>query len=113
MPRYECDHCGGCCKGPLIIEADALDVLLEPRLIDADPRHRGKTVLQMVEEIENDMKAVTLPNPCSFLSGENKCTIFPTRPNCCVALQAGDEQCQEARADAGLPPLNPVADAAL
>lgn len=27
----------------------------------------------------------------------NQCVIYPTRPNCCVALQAGDEQCQGAR----------------
>jgi Fe-S-cluster containining protein len=111
MPRYECDHCGACCKAPLIVEADILDVLREPRLIDADPCHRGKTVLQMVEEMEDEMKAVILPSPCSFLSAENKCNIYPTRPNCCVGLQPGDEQCQESRAAAGLEPLAPVVDA--
>jgi hypothetical protein len=36
MPRYECDQCGACCKGHLIVEAYALDVLREPHLAAAD-----------------------------------------------------------------------------
>ena len=27
----------------------------------------------------------------------NGCSIYPMCPNCCVGLQAGDEQCQDAR----------------
>lgn len=110
MPKYECDKCGACCKGYLIVETDALDILREPRLIDADPHHRGKSVDQMVHEIENEWKAVILTGrgPCTFLDAGNCCSIYPTRPNCCVALQAGDEQCQDARAAEGLPPLEPV-----
>jgi len=113
MARYECDKCGACCKGYLIVETDALDVLREPRLIDADPHHRGKSVHQMVAEIENEWKAVILAcgGPCEFLDSGNNCSIYPTRPNCCVGLQAGDEQCQDARAAEGLPPLEPVSSA--
>ena len=43
---------------------------------------------------------------CKFLRGNNTCAIYPTRPNVCVALQAGDEQCQEARKKEGLPQLS-------
>ena len=50
MQRYECDKCGACCKGTLIVEADDLDVLREPRLINADRHHRGKSVEKMVSE---------------------------------------------------------------
>lgn len=110
MLRYECDKCGACCKGSLIVEADDLDVLREPRLIDADRHHRGKSVAQIVLEIQTDMKAVILScgASCPFLGSNNACTIYPTRPNACVGMQAGDEQCQEARAAEGLTPLEPV-----
>lgn len=113
MPLYECDKCGACCKGSLIVEADDLDVLREPRLIDADPHHRGKHLRQMVEEIRTEWKAVILAcgRPCSFLGADNGCTIYPTRPNVCVGLEPGDEQCQSSRAAHGLPPLEPVEEA--
>lgn len=97
-------------QGRLIVEADDLDVLWEPRLIDADRHHRGKPVEQMVREIQTDMKAVILAcgASCPFLDSDNACTIYPARPNACVGLQAGDQQCQEARAAEGLAPLEPV-----
>jgi Fe-S-cluster containining protein len=92
------------------VEADSLDVLREPRIIEADRYHRGKSVAQVVDEIETEMKCVLLScgSPCSFLGADNACTIYPTRPNACVGMQAGDEQCQDARAARGLPPLEPV-----
>ena len=110
MLRYECDKCGACCKGSLIVEADDLDVLREPRLIDADRHHAGKSVEQVVHEIQTDMKAVILAcgSTCPFLGAENMCSIYPARPNVCVGMQAGDEQCQEARAAEGLAPLQPL-----
>ena len=40
MPAYECDGCGACCEGHLLVEADLLDLLREPRLLEAD-RHRS------------------------------------------------------------------------
>jgi Fe-S-cluster containining protein len=113
MLRYDCDKCGACCKGSLLIEADDLDVLREPRLINADRHHAGKSVVQMVQEIQTEGKAILLAcgSPCTFLGADNACTIYPTRPNVCVAMQAGDEQCQEARSEQGLPPLMPRPDA--
>lgn len=110
MPIYECDKCGACCQGIPFVETDDLDVLREPQLIDADPHHRGKAVAQIVEEIRTQGKAViiALGLPCMFLGVDNQCTIYPTRPNCCVGLEAGDEQCQEARLRAGLEPLEPT-----
>jgi Fe-S-cluster containining protein len=111
--RYECDKCGACCKGTLIVEAEELDVLREPRIIDADSHHRGKSVEQMVHEIQTEWKAVILAcsRPCMFLGEDNLCQIYPTRPNACVGMQAGDEQCQDARAANGLPPLLPIDEA--
>lgn len=110
MERYECDQCRACCKGSLIIEADDLDVMREPRLIDA--HHRGKPVHQVVYEIQHDFKTVYLAggSPCAFLNPDNRCSIYPTRPNCCVGMEAGDEQCQAARGMEGLLPVMPASE---
>jgi Fe-S-cluster containining protein len=110
MTRFECDNCGACCQGHLIVEADDFDVLREPRLIEADKHHCGKSVEVVVAEIQTEFKAVflALGAPCPFLSPDKLCAIYPTRPNCCVGMQAGDEQCQDARAAAGLLPLEPL-----
>jgi Fe-S-cluster containining protein len=112
VSNYQCDKCGACCQGHLIVEADDLDALREPRLIGADPHHAGKFVEQVVYEIQTEWKAVILScgKPCTFLTDENLCSIYPTRPNVCVGMQAGDEQCQEARTAAGLPLLVPAAE---
>jgi Fe-S-cluster containining protein len=69
----------------------------------------------MVEEIQTQGKAVLLAcaAPCPFLTAENHCSIYATRPNCCVGLQAGDEQCQESRESDGLPQLLPVQESTL
>jgi Fe-S-cluster containining protein len=110
MPQFECDKCGACCKGNLIVEAEELDVLREPKIIDADPYHRGKTVDQVMHELQSEWKVVILAcsRPCPFLGSDNHCEIYPTRPNSCVGMQAGDEQCQDARAAHGLPALAPT-----
>ncbi len=107
--KYECDQCGACCR-QLIVEADELDVLREPRLIDAARHYAGKSVDEVVDELQNDVgKALVIVcgRACRFLGTDNQCTIYPTRPNVCVAMQAGDEQCQAARQAEGLEPLAP------
>jgi Fe-S-cluster containining protein len=108
--RYVCDNCGACCKGHLIVEVEELDILREPRLIDTDRHHQGKTVQRMLDDYAKGMAVIIATGkPCPFLT-ENKCSIYPTRPNCCVGLQAGDDQCQESREAEGLPLLLPVAE---
>ena len=101
-PRYECDCCGACCKGTLIVEANYLDVLREPRLLDADVTGRRTALAELAED---DGRCILLAasRPCRFLSADGHCTIYPTRPNVCVEMQAGDEQCQQARNQVGLP----------
>jgi Fe-S-cluster containining protein len=109
MLRYDCDHCGACCQGHLIVEADDIDVLREARIIEADRYQAGKSVEAVVQAIRTEGQAVLLAagKPCPFLSEELRCSIYPTRPNACVGMAAGDEQCQDARGAAGLPPLAP------
>lgn len=102
---YECDRCGACCRGTLIVEAYYLDALREPRILDADVTGRRVAIDELTDEARCILLAAN--HPCRFLSANGCCTIYPTRPNVCVGMQAGDEQCQEARSQLGLLPLQP------
>ena len=104
-----CDQCGACCKGHLIVGAYDLDVLREPHLAAADIGEwtREMSYQTMMAELEQDGKCLVIAagDQCKFLRGNNLCAIHPTRPNVCVALQPGSDQCREARGAEGLPPL--------
>ncbi len=106
--HYECDQCGACCR-QLIVEADAIDVLREPRLIECDSYYQGKTREEVLDLLIDDGRVinVTCAKPCRFLDG-NECGIYPTRPNECVAMLAGEDPCQLARKAEGLQPLLPI-----
>lgn len=101
---YECDGCGLCCRR-LIIEADALDLLREPRINDMAPIIGRSMSLHILECSWMLNKSDGDGMECRFLSPENHCGIYATRPNTCVNFPAGGAKCQELRADAGLPPL--------
>ena len=107
--RPSCDQCGACCKGHLIVEAYELDVLREQHLATADIGEwtRDMTYETLIAALEQEGRCLVIVggDECKFLRGDNTCAIYPTRPNVCVGLQAGDEQCQEARIAEGLPPL--------
>lgn len=103
--KYECDRCGACCSGRLIVEAEWLDAVREPKVLTADVS--GKRFALEVLEEEGKCVVLAASKPCCFLGPDNRCGIYPTRPNTCVAFQAGDEQCQEARREHGLPALEP------
>ena len=104
--QYQCDGCGACCQGTLIVEAYYLDALREPALLEADIGGRKQTLA----ELSDETRCILLAGgqTCSFLSADGHCTIYPTRPNVCVEMPAGDEQCQQVRQQVGLPPLQPV-----
>jgi Fe-S-cluster containining protein len=91
----------------LIVQAEWIDVVREPQMKDADRHYQGQNIDKVLELLEDGMRVVTLAcgQACPILSAEKTCSIYPTRPNDCVAMQAGDEQCQQARAETGLPPL--------
>ena len=113
MARFECDRCGACCKGTLIVEADDIDVMRQPRLVEADPHYAGQKAGEVIKRLQNEvgrnlLLACGTIRPCPFLGSENLCSIYPTRPNACVMMQAGDEQCQNARREVGLPELRPL-----
>jgi len=106
-----CQRCGACCTH-LIVEADALDCLREPRLLDADVGNAKHGRPLTLDEMTGDDARVVLlvcGERCPFLRATytpTECGIYPTRPNECVAFEPGSEQCTQARADAGLPPIN-------
>ena len=107
--KYECDKCGVCCQGGLIVEAEWVDVVREPRLREADRHYRDHSITEVLELLRDEMRVVTLAcgHVCPFLGKDKSCSIYPTRPNDCVGMEAGDEQCQQARRSAGLPSLSP------
>ena len=107
MTKYACDRCGACCLGHLLVEADLVDLLREPRLISADRHRSGWSFDAAARDLEDESRSLLIAgvDRCPFLSAENCCSIYPTRPNACVAMQAGDEQCQQAREEAGMRPL--------
>ncbi len=74
-----CKRCGACCRNS-IIEIHHLDVVREPRLLEI------ATLMDADIPFESEWeKEYSLPSPCVFLV-DNKCTIYPTRPNVCVAF---------------------------
>lgn len=99
---FECDKCGACCKH-LIVEAYYYDVMREPKLHDVDMH--GFTIDEMREDDRVIVLYDTKAHQCPFLSADNQCSIYPTRPVCCVVVEAGDAKCQQSRKLDGLPML--------
>jgi Fe-S-cluster containining protein len=124
MP-YTCDKCGACCRH-LIIEIGPIDIAREPRFLALEPFRTDGFVPDFTEDEAEEyllvgplvpgfeagaMLACGPEFPCMMLGQDNLCTIYPTRPNCCVAMRAGSDQCQMARVSAGLMPLHPDPEA--
>lgn len=96
LSNYECDRCGACCK-TFIVEAEYVDAVREPRLFEIAP-----VDLTLLREGSHAImlgcrKEVGSPLVCQFFDEMSGCGIYPTRPNACVAFEAGSEQCQYAR----------------
>ncbi|QDT07458.1 Flagellin N-methylase [Rubripirellula lacrimiformis] len=109
--QFECDQCGACCQGHLIVEVYDIDVLREPKLENADQKYaRIDPNLPLAYELDQEGNCLIIAcgSACSFLKENFDCAIYPTRPNVCVAMQAGSEQCQSARQSADLDALQPV-----
>jgi Fe-S-cluster containining protein len=103
MSKLECDHCGACCT-TLIIEVEHLDVVREPRL--APPVTTPCRLLEGEGEWDRQyMLAIGTATGGCPMHVDGRCSIHPTRPNTCVAFEAGSPDCQRARYHAGKPPL--------
>lgn len=90
--KAECQQCGSCCRGSLLVEAYYVDVLRHPALLEP-----GAWMLDELEA-EHEDRCIVLARdyPCRFLRGTH-CSIYPTRPTACVFMQAGTTQCTDAR----------------
>lgn len=104
--KFECDHCGACCRH-LLVEASWADAQREPRLYEIAPK---ATYAGLRSGEQAVMLYDTARRCCPFLTdanevGARRCEIYATRPNECVAVEAGDAKCQQAREMAGLPIL--------
>lgn len=106
LPVFDCDRCGACCR-ELILEADHLDALREPRIAAEATLLDGHGTIDL-EHARWGLNRRGEGFACVFLGADNACGIYGTRPGLCVSHQAGSKQCQLARAMAKLPPLAPV-----
>lgn len=98
MPLYECDKCGACCS--MLIHLYPVDLLREPRLVEHSAPFR--------EPSDEGEVAMMWSSPCELLDDDGNCTIYPTRPSECVVFEAGGDDCQRMREEAGLEPLQPL-----
>jgi len=95
-----CDGCGLCCQH-LLVEANAVDVLREPRIEAERPLGKRAVSLSLLDACW----ILAGPGPCPFLNAEKRCDIYATRPGTCVAFVPGSQQCQRLRGEHGLPKL--------
>ena len=93
----DCRRCGACCR-KFLIEADWVDTAREPTIVEKCERMDGNGALHGHDVGWLVAWGDTIP--CPFLGPDNLCAIYPTRPNECVALEPGSEQCQLARESA-------------
>jgi len=104
--KDKCQKCGHCCS-KLIVEIGQLDVIREPRLlkglITSKPLDSEDSINSepLYSEDEPD-ELYGLKIPCPFLMEDNKCSIYPTRPNICVSFNFGSSQCKYDRSPGGL-----------
>jgi Fe-S-cluster containining protein len=96
----ECLKCGACCRHLwLLVEAGPVDVLREPMIA-----HRCR-VLDGNGTVEDPLKwrwNLTVTKACPFLSPDDTCDIYATRPDDCVAFEPGGKKCRQCRKDAGM-----------
>lgn len=76
--RTDCLSCANCCKttGPLFTNADVDRIAKHLRL---KPQRFIKDYLQVDEDNDYVLQQV----PCTFLDGENYCSIYDVRPKAC------------------------------
>src|SRR4029077_7244589 len=86
---YECEvGCGACCRH-LFVYAEPLDAIREPR-IAALRKVEGVDGPEYWLNAEVDWTAEQ-GAPCHFIGCDNLCQIYPTRPQECVAFEAGGD----------------------
>jgi len=98
MNHDPCKDCGLCCEH-LLVEADAIDVLREPKIDKERPLGKLRVPLPILDA---SWLLAGPGMPCPFLSPQKRCEIYSSRPQVCVAFTAGSAKCQELRKAHGL-----------
>jgi Fe-S-cluster containining protein len=98
-----CKDCGLCCK-KMIAEIQHIDVVREPKLLQIARLLDGNGKIQYDSDWEKEY-SLYCGDGCKLLTDDNRCSIYPTRPNCCVALEVGGDKCNELREIYGLPEI--------
>jgi len=88
-----CRRCGSCCRS-LIVEAYARDLRREPRLL-------GKSLGPFRPDPSDKdwrrvLKCLILAGPgkaCGFLTADDLCSIYATRPDVCRRFEPSTENC--------------------
>jgi len=88
-----CRRCGSCCRS-LIVEAYARDLRREPRLL-------GKSLSPYRpdpsdKDWRRGLKCLILAGPgqaCGFLTADNLCSIYATRPDACRQFEPSTGNC--------------------
>ena len=91
--RGRCRRCGDCCKW-LIVEAYVEDVRREPRLLEKSLS--GYRPDPEDEEWLRGLKCLILAGPgvaCGFLTADNLCSTYATRPDACRQFEPSPENC--------------------
>jgi Fe-S-cluster containining protein len=91
--KRACKKCGRCCR-QLIVEIEHLDIVREPRLLQHAELLDGNGKIKYKTDWEKEYLLGDSINPCPFLTLNNECGIYPTRPNVCVYMVPGGEQCE-------------------
>lgn len=58
---YECDSCGACCQGHLIVEVYDIGILREPHLATATiGRPAGQTYHELMADLEQESNCIVI-----------------------------------------------------
>ena len=99
----DCQQCSQCCR-KLAIEIGCHDIVREPQLAKVVKLFRGVGDGpcgfddETNETLHDDpCHSLIIGKACPMLGPDNRCTIYPTRPNVCVGFKAGGAQCRKLR----------------
>lgn len=104
---FDCGRCGACCCNPKANRDEGYTAYVEL----ADPkskllRDRGLRRKFVVTDAQGRSHLRLLGDRCAALRGavgrQVRCVVYAHRPQGCRRVQAGDDDCLQARADAGL-----------
>jgi Fe-S-cluster containining protein len=103
------EGCGACCAY-LVVHPEEVDAIREPKILAAIETPEAKYQLPVIgddgQELVQEWPDSPLLSPrlvdgkmlgCALLDGKKRCSIYQTRPACCLCVPVGGAQCRQAR----------------